>query len=219
MSMLEIVRGPVMTVSVAIFLLGITWRLFSLLFRRRGIDPSASRERSLNVVWGAARTVIDRFWPAKPFREKLASHTIIGQVFHIGLFLIFFLGAPHILFLADFLGFTWWAMPKGVLDVVSGVTLGALVVALGLRLRDPVRRMLSDFDDYLSWTITMLPVLTGLLTTSELLGRYELLLTLHILSVELLLVWLPFGKLFHSFTWILSRATTGARFAHRGVKA
>ena len=57
----------------------------------------------------------------------------------------------------------------------------------------------------------------GLLAVAHLGARYETLLGLHILSVELLLVWLPFGKLGHAFLVFVSRATTGALFARRGA--
>jgi hypothetical protein len=39
---------------------------------------------------------------------------------------------------------------------------------------------------------------------------------IHLLSLELLLVWLPFGKLSHAFLVFLSRGYTGAAFARRG---
>jgi hypothetical protein len=40
---------------------------------------------------------------------------------------------------------------------------------------------------------------------------------IHLLSVELLFVWLPFGKLGHAFLVFLSRATTGAALARKGA--
>jgi nitrate reductase gamma subunit len=49
--------------------------------------------------------------------------------------------------------------------------------------------------------------------------RYETVLALHILSICLLLVWFPFGKLMHAlFIWP-SRYKVGAAFARRGVRA
>jgi hypothetical protein len=43
-------------------------------------------------------------------------------------------------------------------------------------------------------------------------------LTAHLLSVELLLIWLPFGKLAHGFLVFFSRGMTGAAFARRGAR-
>ena len=36
-------------------------------------------------------------------------------------------------------------------------------------------------------------------------------------TLELLLVWFPFGKLMHAFLFVFSRGATGMRFSHRGV--
>jgi nitrate reductase gamma subunit len=43
------------------------------------------------------------------------------------------------------------------------------------------------------------------------------LLAVHLLSVELLLVWFPFGKLMHAFTIFAARGATGLTFERRGA--
>ena len=48
--------------------------------------------------------------------------------------------------------------------------------------------------------------------------RYEDLLAFHILSVALLMIWLPFGKLGHAFLVFITRGTTGMAFERRGAK-
>jgi hypothetical protein len=42
---------------------------------------------------------------------------------------------------------------------------------------------------------------------------------LHILSVEALMVWLPFSKIYHCVTGLPLRFQIGAAYARRGVKA
>jgi len=78
-------------------------------------------------------------------------------------------------------------------------------------------RMLSNFDDYFTWFITMLVLVTGLLASAHLGARYETLLAIHILSVDGLLVWFPFGKLMHAFYIMPSRAINGAILARKGA--
>jgi nitrate reductase gamma subunit len=51
----------------------------------------------------------------------------------------------------------------------------------------------------------------------HLLFDYTLMLSLHILSVDLLLVVLPFTKLFHMFSLFISRWFNGDWFARKGV--
>jgi nitrate reductase gamma subunit len=89
---------------------------------------------------------------------------------------------------------------------------------MGRRMRHPVLRLISNFDDYFSWLVTALPVATGLLAVSHFGARYETLLAVHILSFEVFLVWFPFGKLMHSIIAFGSRYTTGATFTRRGAR-
>jgi hypothetical protein len=42
-------------------------------------------------------------------------------------------------------------------------------------------------------------------------------LAVHLLSVEAMLIWLPFGKLSHAFLIFISRGITGAAFARKGA--
>ena len=93
----------------------------------------------------------------------------------------------------------------------------ALLLMLAHRLTHPVKRFLSTFDDYASWALTLAPLLSGYLTVHHLLLPYTLMLALHILSVQILLIVLPFTKLFHAFTLFGSRWYNGKANAHRGV--
>ena len=93
-----------------------------------------------------------------------------------------------------------------------------MIAALVIRFTNPAQRIISTFDDYFSWLVTFLPLVTGLLATSHLGARYETLLALHILSVALLLIWLPFGKLAHFFLVFVTRGQTGAHLNHRGAQ-
>jgi nitrate reductase gamma subunit len=65
--------------------------------------------------------------------------------------------------------------------------------------------------------VTFLPVLTGWMAVQHLLLPYTLMLAIHILSVEILLVVLPFTKLFHAFTLFGSRWYNGRVNGHKGV--
>ena len=46
---------------------------------------------------------------------------------------------------------------------------------------------------------------------------YPLPLAIHLLSVELLFLWLPFGKLAHAFLVFMSRGVTGIALARKGA--
>jgi len=67
--------------------------------------------------------------------------------------------------------------------------------------------------------VTFLPILTGWLAYHRIVNPYPLVLGLHILSVELLMVVLPFTKLMHTFTVFISRWYNGAIYGRRGVQS
>lgn len=218
MELLDFARGPALTAAFAVFVLGTVWRLAGVLLLPRMRDRSPAREGAPPALLGALRTVVRRMWPRQGFLQATLFATLNSYVFHIGLAIVVFGLAPHILFIQKLFGWHWPALPSNVVLAVGVVTLVALMAALARRLTHPVLRLLSHGGDYLSWALTALPVATGLLATAHLGARYETLLAAHILSIAAFLIWFPFGKLMHAFLFAFSRGATGMRFSHRGVK-
>jgi nitrate reductase gamma subunit len=215
MNWLDFARGPALDWALGIFLFGVLWRLGGvlLLARARPLSPAKPAGGS------GLGTVIGRFWPKAQFASQTRFSTLVGWLLHLGLFVVILLFVPHIAFIKGLTGLSWPGLPNNVVMLASVITLGALVAFLVRRLTHPVLRLISGADDYLSWLLTALPVLTGIMAFLHLGPKYETMLALHILSVELLLIWFPFGKLMHAVLFIPSRAQTGAFFARRGVKA
>ncbi len=218
MSLLDFARGPALEIAFAVFVFGVLWWLLSLLLLPWGKDRSAARPGGHSAIVAAARGFARHMWPPKSFVRGSLFATINGYVFHIGLAIIVFGLGQHILFLRGLFGFGWPNLPTGIISIVAVITLASLVAALVRRLTDPVLRLLSTFNDYFSWLVTILPVVTGLVAVSHLWAPYETLLAVHILSVALLLIWFPFGKLMHAFLVFLTRSETGIFYSRRGVE-
>jgi nitrate reductase gamma subunit len=218
MELLEFARGPALTFALTVFIAGVAFRIFSLFLLWRTRDSSEGRPRQRPAVIAALREIVRRMWPEAAYKQRMLFTLINGYVFHLGLALIVFLLLPHILFFEDLLGLSWPHLPNNVIYAVSVVTAVSLIAALVMRVSNPPQRIISTFDDYFSWLVTFLPVLTGLIATSHLGARYETLLAVHILSVALLLVWLPFGKLMHWFLAFVTRSQTGVQLNHRGAQ-
>jgi nitrate reductase gamma subunit len=218
MSLLDFARGPALEFALAVFVLGVAWRLLSLLLLPRARDRSVARKNAPSAFVGAARGFARHMWPPKPFVRASLFSTANGYVFHLGLAVIVLGLAQHILFLQGLFGVVWPALPTGVISVAAVVTLASLIAALLRRLTNPVLRLISTANDYFSWFITILPVATGLLAVSHLWAPYETLLSIHLLSAALLLVWFPFGKLMHAFLVFLTRGETGVFYGRRGAE-
>ena len=114
-----------------------------------------------------------------------------------------------------------------VIAAAAVVAIVGLVFALATRLTDGVQRLLSNFDDYFTWIVTMLPIVTGMGLIEQ---RYvpatpmvapvapdPTLLAVHLLSLELMLLWFPFGKLAHAVLVFVARYRTGVEFTRKGA--
>lgn len=218
MNLLAFARGPALNVAFAVFVAGVAWRLLSLLLLPWTRDLSVARTTAPPALIGAAKGFVRHLWPPRPLARGALFVTVNGYVFHLGLAIIVFGLAEHILFLRGLFGVHWPNLPSGVISAVSVVTLASLLAALGRRLTNPVLKLISTFNDYFSWFVTVLPVATGLVAVSHLWAPYETLLGVHVLSVALFLIWFPFGKLMHAFLVFLTRAETGILYSRRGAE-
>jgi len=225
MDLLAFARGPALTVALLVFVLGTLWRLVGVLRRPRMPDLSAPRAGVPSNLMGALHAIVRGMWPRKEFGQTVLIKTLNGYVFHLGLALVFFGYAPHIAFIRRVTGLAWPALPDMVMYLAAGATIVSLLLALSLRLTDPVLRQISNANDLITWAITFLPIVTGMAVLSEpsaaILARDHVIyagpLAVHLLTLELLLLWFPFGKLMHAFLFAFSRGATGVRFNHRGV--
>jgi nitrate reductase gamma subunit len=226
MDLLDFARGPALTVALTVFVIGTLWRVAGVLRLPRKPDRSPPREGAPSPAGAAWSGIVRGMWPRRSFGQAAMVTTFNGYVFHIGLALIFFGYAPHIHFVRRLVGVGWPALPDAVMVLASGVTILSLLMALWLRLSDPVLRRISRPDDFITWTLTFLPIVTGMAligdTSATVLARDHVIyrgpLAVHLLSVELFLIWFPFGKLMHAVLFAFSRGATGIRFRHRGVQ-
>jgi nitrate reductase gamma subunit len=210
------VRGPAFDVAVAIFVIGVLARLFEILVLGR--KSLHSEPKGAQIGPGLAE-VFKRSVPLPDIVKRGAVTLVAGYVFHIGLFVTIFLFVPHIELIHSIFGVRWPGLPNPIVDAVTVITMVALLVLLVHRFIQPVKRMLSGFEDYFTWLVTFLPILTGWLAYHRMVDPYPLILGIHILTVLLLMVVLPFTKLMHAFTLFLSRWYNGAIYGRRGVQS
>jgi nitrate reductase gamma subunit len=216
MDLLDFARGPALQVAAYIFVAGILWRLIGILMLKE--KPEFSEPRRPGGLMAALKVIYTRSFTAPPFKRATMYPKMLGYVLHIGFFVVIFLFVPHIVFFEGFLGFDWPGLPNNVIYLSGVATVVAGLALLVRRLTNPVLKLISNFDDYFSWFVTMLPIVTGLIMPVRMGVRYETLLAIHILSVAVLMIWLPFGKLGHSFLVFVTRGTTGMVFERRGAK-
>jgi len=178
---LEFARGPGLHWALVIMIAGACWRAADFALRRGERDLHWAR-KGLHIP--------NRRW-------HLDSYTMHG-----GLLIVMFGFAPHVLFITALTGFGWPTLPTAIVLVAAAISLAAMVAVLIHRITTEEGSIFSAFDDYFTWSTVFVAMLTGLLCYPHLGGApglppFAMLLTAHLLAVELLMVWLPFGKLIH----------------------
>ncbi len=216
MDLLEFARGPALQVAAYILVAGTICRIVGILLLRE--KPDYSEPRARGGLGAALKVIYSRSFTATPFKPATLYPKMLAYVMHIGLFAVVLLFVPHIMFFEGFLGFSWPGLPNNAIYVLGVASVASAVALLVRRLTSPVLRLISNFDDYFSWFVSTLPLVTGLIIPLRIGFRYEDLLAIHILSVVLLMIWLPFGKLGHTFLVFITRGTTGMVFERRGAR-
>jgi nitrate reductase gamma subunit len=214
LDLLTFARGTALNVALAVFVIGVLLRFFEIFGLGRKADLSPARATSPGSGW---RTMLTRSIPPQGMVKRDPVTYIAGYVFHVGLLVAILLFAPHIELIRDITGLGWPPLPSPLVDALTVMSILALFVLLAHRLTNPVKKLLTTSGDYLAWGLTILPLLTGYLAYHHLLLEYTLMLAVHILSVEALLILLPFTKLFHTFSVFISRWYNGDIFGRKGV--
>jgi nitrate reductase gamma subunit len=209
-------RGPGLQISLVVFVLGITYRVLQNYF----IGRKANLAEPRGSQWGPGFETVWRRSLFHPGMTGKGYFTLIaGYTFHIGFLVTLFLLAQHIELFRSVLGFGWPALPEGLIELLAVLSIAALVAVLIDRLVDPVRRQISDYQDYLTWALTVLPLVTGYMLTNGMLLPYTQMLAVHILSLEALLIAAPFTKLSHMVTIFIARWYNGAIAGYKGVQS
>lgn len=217
MDLVDLARGPILKAAFVIFFAGVVWRIVNIVLQRRRRERSEPRRGVGTSVLGGLTAMGSRSWPHPEFIPRTGAGEALGYGYHIGLFALVLFFAPHVSFLGGFFGVHWPALPNSVVTVISVLTFTLLLAVLFRRVTHRVLRRLSNFDDYFSWFVVTLVIVTGLMATAHVGGPYPTVLGLHILSFDLLLIWYPFGKLMHAFYIFPTRAVDGYLLTRKGA--
>ena len=209
-----LIDGPLWYFSLAVFVIGVLWQLGAIVFAGRKTDLSVARG---NAASSGFRNIFSRFIPHREIAPQIGVQVVAGYLFHLGLFALLFFAAPHVLFLEEnLLGFGWTPMPHWAFIMASQAAFLGLIILWVRRMTNPVSRLISTLDDHIVAILTFVVMLTGCLALLE---GFTALRLLHRFTVELWLIYFPFSALMHTFTFIPSRAFTGAWFGRRGIDA
>jgi nitrate reductase gamma subunit len=220
-SAMQFVRGPLFYFAVLFFIAGMVYRLVGVLalgWKKDLIQPRHSKLGGSIVAF--LKGVI--IWPFIPRINETAGRNpvtyLAGGLFHLGLFLTIFLGAAHMLVWKSLLGFGWPTLPLPVIDILAAIAIIALIVLALNRMMNPVLRLLTRSSDYFNLLFVFLPMFTGFFLTHRLFAPYDTMFTIHVLTVDILLIWIPLSRISHFMFYFYTKARQGAKFAQRGAR-
>jgi nitrate reductase gamma subunit len=214
--LLSWLRGPGFQIAVVVFVFGLVYRIGQNLLLGRNTNFAVARGNSFAA---GLKTIWRRSFPHEGMGHRGYFTFLAGYAFHLGFLLTLFFLSQHIIVFRSVVGFGWPALPPAIIDITALVGIAALIAILVHRIQDPVVRKLSDYQDYLAWALTILPLVSGFILVHPIDVSYTLLLCLHIICAELLLVAIPFTKLSHMASLFIARWYNGAIAGYKGIQS
>ncbi len=207
--MYDLVRGPLMWVAFAVFIVGFVYRAVQMFI------VSKKKEKFFYPVSWAEKQSIGDYSPEEhrlkwlvSFKNSMLGNypivTIVTSIFHVCLFVtpIFLLG--HNLFLYKAWKIRFLSLPESITDFFTLIFLLCGFFFLLRRIIVPRLRAISTFNDYFLLLITIAPFLTGYFAYHQWFD-YKTMLTIHILSGEIMLMAVTFTKLGHIIFFFFNR--------------
>ncbi len=205
----DLVTGPLAWLSGLIFLGGILFRLYQAYTSARDKDPMVLDYFSLKY---SLRSIFHWSTPFATYSMRQEPvMTIFFFLFHICAIIPPLFLSGHILLLQENFGISWIHIPDKVADIMTVLALVSCLYFLWRRIAKPEVRYLTTSEDFIVLAITTAPFLTGFLAYHQVFA-YELMISLHIFSGEILLIAVPFTRLSHMIFAPLTRAYIGSEF-------
>jgi len=200
-------KGPVFLFVMTLLVLGLlrlflltTWDIIAAI-RRAGDQRLPYRQIALQtVMW---------LLPFNKLHRNRAGYSIASFSLHLGVLIVSLFLRNHLDILQANLGFSWLAISKPILDVLTLVGIFGMSFLLLYRLYVTSSRRLSRAADYL-----MLLIMLNIFISGYLAGRpwnpipYDGLMLFHTINGMVLLLLIPFTKVAHCVLFPLIRLGT-----------
>jgi nitrate reductase gamma subunit len=208
--MYEIVRGPLVWVSLIVFILGTLFQIFRFfsLSRKVTLSPHVPLQppKKDRPKWYSPVRLVAFFQKAGSTILAVNPVTItISTIFHLFLVLVplFLLGHNELVTLT--LGAGLPSISEHLSDLLTVIVILCCAFFLYRRLFVARVRSITTFYDYLVLALAVVPFLSGFFAYHQLVMDYRTMMIVHMLSGELMIMAIPFTKLTHMIFFFLNR--------------
>lgn len=204
----ELARGPLAGVAFVFCIGGIVFRLGMML-------TSARKLRRMNpqksIIGGAKSTARGMIPFALHYMREHPVFTLATFLFHLCLLATPVFLLAHIVLVYESWQIQWTSLPDGLADIMSALVVAGVLFFSVRRLIFKEVRWLSNASDCGILVIVAGVFITGIMAGHHW-GPYRPMLITHILLGELLLIMIPFSKLFHMVLFFFTRGYLGAEY-------
>ena len=205
----ELSSGILVWVAFFGFLAGLIGRLAHLAWTARKKDPVVYQYFSF---YYALRSIFRWIIPfASTSMRANPLLTAVAFVFHICLIAAPVFATAHVILVMESWNVSWWHLSDQIVDTMTVLVIAGCLFFLVRRIVQKDVRYLSTPGDYVLLAVVAAPFITGFWSYHQFYG-YETAGIVHMLSGELMLICLPFTRLFHMALWPFTRAYAGSEF-------
>ncbi|MFO7557915.1 MAG: hypothetical protein R6X10_03715 [Desulfobacterales bacterium] len=213
--MYEFIRGPMTWACFSILILGMIFQTVRFFVLTKSVQPvrvtrpprykrkkiELSRE-SLPSIAAKLRVSVAGVNPLM---------TLVTLIFHVSIIILPLFLMEHNMLMGTLWGISFcpYVLSETNADILTGIILSCILFFLFRRIFVSRVRSISSLYDYLIILLAASPFVTGILAIHDLFD-YRALITLHVLSVNLLMISLPFTKFVHSIFFFLNRFFIGS---------
>jgi nitrate reductase gamma subunit len=208
MDLYEFLRGPMAWVVFAVCIIATLLRLAILLGRARRqhrMHPNRSFSGGLKSI---ARGMLPLGLDAMRQNPLFG---LVAFLFHLCTLITPIFLLAHIVLVYESWQIQWLSLPDMPADIMTVLVIVATLFFAIRRLLDREVRAVSDLSDWALLIVVSGVFLTGLLACHHW-GPYRPLLITHIALGEILLLMIPFTKLFHMVLFFFTRGYLGAEY-------
>jgi nitrate reductase gamma subunit len=139
--------------------------------------------------------------------------TIVSIVFHVLLIFVPVFVLGHNILLDNAFGISMVSLPENVSDFLTGIVIFCTLIFLFRRLFLDRVKIITSYEDYFFLILAAAPFVTGYFAYHQVFLGYKLVISLHILSGELMLMAVPFTKFIHMIYIIIVRFNVAGEYS------